>query len=66
MGQKGGMASTLGDVFTAANFGIAVAAALSVMAFLNFCERSSRRIAISIIDPATGDSECHGLPRKER
>ena len=28
MGQKSGMAWALGDVFTAANFGIAVAAAL--------------------------------------
>jgi hypothetical protein len=43
IGQKRGVAWAIGDVFTAANFAIAMVAALIGYSFLNFFERNSRR-----------------------
>jgi hypothetical protein len=46
IGQKRGVAWAIGDVFTAANFAIAMVAALIGYSFLNFFERNSRRMRL--------------------
>jgi hypothetical protein len=43
MGQKNGLNWALGDVFTLPILELPLQLRLSAMAFLNFCERSSRQ-----------------------